>query len=183
MDIPSITFNVDQAQAAGDAWRFNCGPGALCAVLQVAPEEIRPHLGDFENKGYLNPMLMYQILHGLGLKYKNQRLDSVTCPKPEWPEFGLIRIQWDGPWCAEGVPMKARYRHTHWVAVFKQLVFDVNATCVGGWLPYTEWADQLVPWLLKQCEPKANGKWWPTHCLALDRDQCLDVGRTMRKAA
>lgn len=48
-------------------------------------------------------------------------------------------------------------------------VFDVNALCVGGWIPFPEWANELVPWLLEQAEPKATGEWWPTHCLEVHR--------------
>jgi len=48
-------FGVQEANAASEAWGFNCGPGALCAVLDLTPDELRPKLGDFEAKGYTNP--------------------------------------------------------------------------------------------------------------------------------
>lgn len=89
---PPIRFTEDDAQAAWEAWRFNCGPGALCAITGMTPAELRPHLGDFE-----------------------------------------------------------------------------NAACVGGWISWKEWATQLVPWLLKECHPKATGGWWPTHCWEVPR--------------
>lgn len=166
-----IVFNVDEAQAAADAWNFNCGPGALCAVLNVGPETIRPHLCGFEKKGYTNPLLMFEILKGLGLKWENLKT---------LPDFGLVRVQWDGPWCDPGRPLKARYRHTHWIAVCGQEIFDINATCAGGWLSYHEWDTQLIPWLLKEVEPKASGRWWPTHNLSLDRVQCARVGLSLK---
>lgn len=45
-------------------------------------------------------------------------------------------------------------------------IFDVNCMCVGGWVTLTEWSAQVVPWLLKECQPKANGKWHLTHIAA-----------------
>jgi len=66
--------------------------------------------------------------------------------------------------------MAARYRHTHWVGSRivegEVRIFDINALqYTGGWLPYKIWAEQLVPWLIKGCEPKSDGLWWPTHCV------------------
>ncbi|NQT91950.1 MAG: hypothetical protein HQ559_04245 [Lentisphaerae bacterium] len=168
-----IKFGVGMVNTASEEWGFNCGPGALCAVLHMTPEELRPHMGDFESKEYTNPRLMRSILRELLVRHE-WLVFRGTPPEAtghEWPEFGLVRIQWDGPWCRDKAPMVARYRHTHWIAHrvqpyrdtgFRQ-VFDVNATCAGGWIPYDEWADKLVPWLLEECEPKANGQWWVTH--------------------
>lgn len=42
--------------------------------------------------------------------------------------------------------------------------FDINAMRVGGWLHFGMWSDRLVPWIIDQCVPKADGRWWPTHC-------------------
>ena len=158
-------FDRDDAQSAGEDWGFNCGPGALCAILGMTPSEIRPHMGDFERKHYTNPTLMREILARLNVSYSDV---------DDWPTFGLVRVQWGGPWTKEGVPIRARYRHTHWVASAQAIgqqryVYDVNAMCVGGWITYNEWAFQLVPWLLKECEPKADGAWWLTHRFEVTR--------------
>ena len=80
-------------------------------------------------------------------------------------DLGLVRIQWGGRWTNPGVPMRVRYRHTHWVAVGNGEVFDINAICVGGWMPWDEWQDELVPWLMREGVPGHNGTWWPTHAL------------------
>ena len=163
---PPIRFSAEEAYATD--WRFNCGPGALCAVLGMTPAEIRPHMLDFERKGYTNPTLMLDVLRGLGVAFRHR-------PDRLWPEFGLVRVQWSGPWTAPGVPPRVAYRHTHWVASCgtrlpdSMRVFDVNAICVGGWLSFIEWAQALVPWLLRICEPKADGRWWVTHALELTR--------------
>ena len=160
-----VRFNVDEAQAAGDQWGFNCGPGAVAAMLGLTIADVRPKLGDFERKGYTNPTLMLSILNNLGAKWG--RLKDAS-----WPRRGLVRVQWEGPWTRPGVPMAARYRHTHWVGAERVTgslwIFDINAICVGGWIPAAEWREQIVPWLLKECEPKADGKWHVTHSLELD---------------
>lgn len=182
-------FDLDAAQTAGDEWGFNCGPGALCATLNMTPDELRPHLLGFEAKGYLNPSLMADILRGLKVPFRRV-FESPRAPCPgdiKWPTFGLVRIQWAGPWTEPNRPIRARYRHTHWVAVRQankpkqplqypksgwpgREVFDVNAICVGGWLAWVEWKYELTPWLIKQCQPKASGKWWPTHCWEIERE-------------
>lgn len=157
--------DVDQAHAA---WGCNCGPAAAAAVLGMTLDEIRPHLGDFEAKRYTNPTLMLGILKRLRpgrFEWKSLRRDADDLV---WPRWGLARIQWDGPWCEPGVPAHVAYRHTHWVGVAQRGpddvgIFDVNAMNSGGWISARDWIDTLVPWLLKECVPRAGGDWWKTH--------------------
>lgn len=172
----TLKFNSADVAKAADEWGFNCGPGALCAILGMSPDEIRPHLLDFEKKRYTNPTLMRDILRGMGLKWERvfECLGANQAATPVYPNFGLVRIQWDGPWCKEGVPVAARYRHTHWIAVRPPTiwgqrypdnprdVFDVNCIHGNGWCPWDGWKDEVVPWILDGS--KANGEWWPTHC-------------------
>ena len=182
----AVRFSLGEAQAASDSWGFNCGPGALCAILGMTPDELRPHLQGFEDKGHTNPTLMASILRGLRIPFyrlfEQQAKVRRECLKtPLYPDPGLMRVQWDGPWCDRGRLVRARYRHTHWVVVRMAIkpkqplrypksgwpgreVFDINAMSCGGWLSWEEWANDLIPWLIKECAPKANGNWWPTHC-------------------
>lgn len=179
--VPALRFSLDDVERAADEWGCNCGPTAVAAVLGMTLDEIRPHLGDFEQKRYTNPTLMWEILRKIKaeiLKIKaldvNVQMQGRRGYEP-WPSFGLARVQWEGPWTAPGVPMRVRYRHTHWVGVSRgpedwtvpgwegPYIFDVNCMCAGGWIPLCEWVDSAVPWLLGECEPKANGKWHLTH--------------------
>lgn len=158
----AASFSLDQAQRAAEEWGANCGPGALAAVLNLSLDAVRPHLQDFDRKRYTNPLMMYGALKSLGVQWKKGN--------GNWPRLGLNRVQWEGPWTAPNVPIKARYRHTHWVGsrhVNGVEIFDINAICVGGWIPLDEWTDRLVPWLLKQVEPKASGAWHITHRLEI----------------
>lgn len=177
----NITFTADDARKAADEWNFNCGPGALCAVLGMTPKELRPHLLGFEKKGYTNPTLMRDILRGMGVKFSRifECTGANRATDPVYPTFGLVRLQWDGPWCKEGVPVAARYRHTHWIAVRPPSdwgpkypnnprdVFDVNCIYFSGWNPWEGWAAEVVPWILDGS--KASGEWWPIHCWEIHR--------------
>lgn len=162
--------------AAGDLWNFNCGPAALCAIFNLTPEEVRPHLQDFEQKGYTNPQLMLRALLSLGAKW-NTRTNPI-CGEIPWPAWGLARVQWSGPWTKPGVPIAARYRKTHWVASCKTAlgerhgVFDVNALSNGsGWTSFFNWKTTLVPAILAECEPKADGHWWLTHSIEIEKSR------------
>jgi hypothetical protein len=163
--IEPLLFSLEETAKASEEWNFNCGPAALCAVLGLTPAQVRPHLFDFEAKGYTNPSLMRKILHGFGAGcrpvYRNDEalFGGVTYPDVK---RGVMRVQWGGPWTKPGVPMPVRYRKTHWVAVAGDVVFDINAMN-GGWIPWHVWSEQLVPWLIKECVPDGDGTWWPTH--------------------
>ncbi len=164
---PEPRFTLEDAETAGD-WRFNCGPASICAVASMTPDELRPKLLDFERKGYTNPTLMWDVLRGLGMRWLTLTAswDNLTGHGAD-SAIGLMRVQWGGPWTKDGVPMAARYRHTHWVAWWRfdgtVFIFDVNAMCAGGWLPIADWRGQLAPWLIRACEPKGDGTFWPTH--------------------
>ena len=161
-----LRFTKDDAERAWQEWGFNCGPGALCAILNLTPHELRPLLGDFEAKRYTNPTLMWKILMRCAVAF-GIRFDQVY--RADDPvgkttlKYGLLRVQWGGRWTNPGVPMRARYRHTHWVGVRNMTeFFDVNAM---EWLPFTVWNDQLVPWLCHAVVPGWDGTWWPTHAI------------------
>jgi hypothetical protein len=171
--LDKVRFTLDEAQAAADGFNFNCGPASACAILGLTPAEIRPHLLDFEAKGYTNPTLMAGILTGLGVRHRQVYRGDTDAAIPTWPNYGLVRIQFAGPWTKPGVPMAARYRATHMIGYRKiggarAQVFDINAMCAGGWIPVREWEDELIPWLIRECYPKADGEWWPTHCIEVE---------------
>ena len=102
-------YSAGEAEAAYDDWGANCGPTAIAAICGLTLDELRPRLGAFESKRYTNPTLMWAVLGRIGAEYRLVR------PPDRWPIFGLVRVQWEGPWTAPGVPMRARYRYTHWV--------------------------------------------------------------------
>lgn len=182
MSFPGVRFTFDEVLRASDDWGANCGPVAVAAIAGLTLDELRPKLGDFESKRYTNPTLMWEILRnvlgpergregrelsdeGLGRWWKSGWARG-------WPRYGLVRIQWEGPWMKAGVPIAARYRQTHWVGARHigdaVQIFDVNAMAAGGWISEANWTGILVPWILGACQPKADGKWHRTHVVEVD---------------
>jgi hypothetical protein len=163
-----VRFSQAEVDEANEQWGFNCGPGAICAALDMTPAELRPHLLGFEAKRYTNPSLMTAILRALGVSFRVAYRSDHPLLVPDLgirPGLGLVRVQWGGPWTKPGVPMRVRYRHTHWAATAGGQVFDVNAMSAGGWVSWEVWTRKLLPWLIPQCCPDGDGTWWPTHVL------------------
>lgn len=166
--MPKITAEL--AESAYAEWGCNCGPAAIAAVCGLSLSEVRPHMGDFEAKRYTNPTLMWSILQNLGVKfsYRGGHLGHSN-----WPVYGLARIQWEGPWTRPRVPARSAYRHTHWVGVNARNrsnigIFDVNALENGsGWCALGDWVNDIVPWILKEAVPKADGGWHITHAVEI----------------
>ena len=152
---------------------LNCGPGALCAALGTVPSEIEPHLLDFKAKGYTNPTLMLDTLDRLGVEHRIVFRSDDPGAKAVFPRLGVVRIQWGGRWTEPGVPMRVRYRQTHWIAVRrirqgKELLFredeewfDINYIHHGGWMKRRVWEDQMSEWIIKELVGDGkNGLWW-----------------------
>ena len=172
MKPPKPLFDLNDAIHAGDTWGFNCGPAAIAVMNRLTIEELRPHLGDFESKRYTNPTLMWAILKSIGANWRARSVREVlAAPRDSWPDYGLARVQWEGPWTAPGVPIAARYRQTHWVGAMKvgeqRGIFDINCLNSGGWVALSDWSRTIVPFILKECHPKADGNWHLTHSVEL----------------
>jgi len=166
-----LCWNKRDAETAVKQWGFNCGPAALCAVTGLTPQEIRPHLVGFESKGYTNPTLMLSALESLHVPFVRTYRSDSPGPLPI-VRFGLIRIQWGGAWTKPGVPMRVRYRKTHWAALRNNSTeaFDINALAAGAglvWLPQVDWSTFLIPLVMRECCPKGDGTWWVTHVLEI----------------
>lgn len=157
---PRIRFNESDANQAWEDWGCNCGPSSLAAALGLTLEQVRPHLRDFEQKRYMSPTMMKSALASLGVRW----CSDLRSP---WCSNGLVRIQWGGPWLQPGVPIAARYRHTHWVASRlyggHHWVFDVNIVNQGGWARADAWAGYVAPWIIRECVRRGDGTWYPTH--------------------
>jgi hypothetical protein len=164
-------FTAEDADRAYAAWNCNCGPGAIAAVLGMTLDEVRPHMEacGFASKGYTNPTMMLDVLERIGARFRYRSLAS-NVPRLDWPRYGLARIQWEGPWTKPSVPMRARYRFTHWVGACVPTegnvgIFDINAIANGsGWTSLADWTGIIVPALTAQY-PRADGKWHITHAI------------------
>ena len=168
----NAAFTWEDANRAQEEWGANCGPGAVALMLGWTLDEIRPYMGDFEKK-----TLHQHHAHAPGAgQYRRHLEQGQTKVNPDngWPEFGLVRIQWHGPWMNHWA---GKQRHTHWVGAATcqstgtVLVFDINTLSeineTGG-CTLDRWRMSIVPWILQHCEPKADGKWSITHAIELD---------------
>lgn len=166
-------FNLADAERAHDEWGANCGPGALAAIMGLTLDEVRPRMGDFERKGYTNPTMMLGALESVGARFRIRSLAS-NVELLDWPRYGLARVQWEGPWTKSGSNPRWAYRHTHWVGAahgqHEVGIFDINCINNGsGWVSYDAWTTVVVPWILKECVPRANGRWHITHSIEIER--------------
>lgn len=171
-------FTGADAERAYKEWGANCGPGAAAAILGLTLDEIRPLFAavGFESRHYTNPTMMLDVLRasGRGITY----LAGKRLPSDPWPSWGLVRIQWEGPWMRPGVPPAARYRLTHWVGASRSGsgvgVFDINVVGTGpandhdGWTTLQAWSEVVAPHLMEGI-PRADGKWSATHSIEVGR--------------
>jgi hypothetical protein len=157
MDI-TYPFTEEDSRAAYEAHGFNCGPNALAFALQFPLLEVLGRIPGFEEKRFTSPTMMKAGLANLGRNWTEhpfpRMVAGMFADKPS-----LVRIQLDGPWCAEGANPRWAYRETHWIVAWKpRQIFDVN----GGIMTFESWCDEIVPALLAN-NKRANGKWFPTH--------------------
>lgn len=171
------SFTCEEANDANDRWGANCGPGALAAMLGVKLDDVRAHLPKFDDRHYTNPTMMQAALRSLGVSYHDVddgddrvAVEHGHAPFLRFPDYGIMRIQWEGPWMNPGVPVAARYKYTHWIGVIQgdQKVpgvwfFDIN----GGWFDPAKWAIEVVKPITSEIK-RATGIWHPTHRWELD---------------
>lgn len=177
MTTPSATkFTEADAQRAAEKWGANCGPGALAAICGLTLDQVRPFLIGFDQKRYTNPAMMYEALARLrsaGLLRRYEAVSGSSPTWPRWPRLGLVRVQWEGPWTQPGVPIRARYRYTHWIGAATVNggvgVFDINCINNGsGWVALADWERIVVPHIIREAVPRGDGRWHQTHVLELD---------------
>jgi hypothetical protein len=121
-----------------------CGPVAFAAISGKTLPEAVSCFASFEPRRWTTRTDMERALLKAELPFN--RLSGI------WPETGLCLIQFTGPWTKRQFA-QAALKHTHWVAVLGQYVFDVNW---GGWLPQANWED-VVLWELLTLRTDANG--------------------------
>ena len=158
-------FTSQDANRAHETWGCNCGPGVLAAIMDMTLDEVHPHLRGFDEKGYTDPNMMNDALRSIGRTWRKIGRG--------WPNWGLVRVQWEGLWTQPGVPVRARYRYTHWIGCQTVAhgigIFDINCMNNGtGWVSLANWEMHTVPFLTG-LYPRASGKWHITHAIEVSR--------------
>jgi hypothetical protein len=131
---------------ASDDEFFSCGPVAFAALGGIHRSQIDSFFPKCIKQSWTNRSEMEQALKKLGWRFEKVA--------DQWPRLGLCYVQWTGPWVG-GYPAE-EIKHTHWVAVIEDFVFDVNWK---GWLPRENWEEVVVEDILRS-HPFANG-WKP----------------------
>lgn len=159
-----LRFDEHDARRAFDEWGCNCGPSALAAALDKTLDEIRPHMGPFEQRGYTNVTNMRDAIASAGGRIVREY-------EPGWPPVGagLVRIQWGGPWIIDGKPARWAARASHWVATVRTreshlYVFDVN----GGLRIIDLWESEIVPAIVASIK-RADGRWSISHSWGIEK--------------
>jgi hypothetical protein len=140
--------------AQHEAWGASCGPAALAALLACQVADLRRLFP----RPWTTPTDMRHALSLCDVRWDSTPRDlEGHWPEPHaMPTHGLAFIQWDGPWLKPGVPQRAAYLYTHWIAVDHGAVYDVNA---NGWLPRLAWDTKLAPALAGDVE-RGTGLWY-----------------------
>jgi hypothetical protein len=176
-------FTLADLERASESWGCNCGPTALAAIAGLTLDEVRPHLQGFDDKRYTNPTMMFGALQSIGRPWQRIRTSPLSGAAAHMPWWGLCRIQWHGPWTAEGANPRWAYRQTHWIGAAKRKtdggligvgdigVFDVNCvneTPDSGWVSLEDWQCSVVPFITADI-PRASGGWHITHAIEVER--------------
>jgi hypothetical protein len=142
-------------EAAYAEWGALCGPAALAALLGRELAGVRGYFADY--RGYVNPRTMEAALVAGGWAARKAVPGPAVRAVDLWPCRGLVFLQIVGPWDAPGVPVRAAYRHTHWVACRNGpaglWIYDVNG---GAWSAQEDWAVQVMPAIVAG-KPRATG--------------------------
>jgi hypothetical protein len=157
-------FKPPDVDTAWEAWGANCGPATLAAIAGYSLKQLRPGLGDFERRRYMNPTHMLDACRCIRL--------PVARHGKQWPsanEIAAVFIQWGGPWLKPGVPIGAAYRNTHWIALAGEAAYDVN---VGHWVHRVDWTDPVggVAAEIMRRVPRCDGTWTVRTAIGFDWD-------------
>lgn len=154
------SFNEAELHAASESWGCNCGPAALAAILGVKLDVARVAIPNFEERRYTTPTMMQKALEALNVPFI--KLEKLPPPESGLLNYGLVRVQWEGPWLNPGVPAIYAYRYTHWIAAIQgkngRFVFDVNS----GWESFRMWEASTAREIAALYK-KATGKFRFTH--------------------
>lgn len=168
---PEAHFTFDELARANGGWGCNCGPAALAAMTGIQLYLAGQSLHGFMEKGFTNPTMMAQALMDLEICFRLEKFagrERLSVREISSLRRGLIRIQFDGPWCRPEVPKAAAYKHTHWIgAMFYggvYHIFDVNADSL--WETAEQWEAKTVCELMAE-EKRCTG-WFVTHRYELE---------------
>ena len=167
---------------AQQVW-IGCRQVALAALLQVPLPWVRPVC---PGHSWMSLTNMRDALEALGVCSSSTRYaPPIEHLRPRaWPMFGLVLLQFRGPWGAldasMAVVVQRSFRYSHWVAIstdaaaphVEPMIGDLHAVDLnidGGWLPRSVWKHRILGPLIKARSTKTTGGWWVRSGLDVDR--------------
>lgn len=110
----------DELEVAVTEWGCNCGPAAIAAIMRISLPRLHHVMKKYGGwPGYTTPTKVQQMFVAWALINRVRVLRE-----NKLPDHGLAFIQLLGPWMKARVP--AQYKHTHWIAVDGDRIFDIN---------------------------------------------------------
>ncbi len=131
----------------------NCGPICFAALFGIDVCDALQFFSHFSDHRRTNVVEMKRVLMAASLNSF-----PMPCRGRAFPRFGVALVQWLGPWMATDFQSRTSLRHTHWIAVDHDWVFDHNA---GEWLTASAWTNEFVPGCLNEIDHAAG---WDLRC-------------------
>lgn len=133
---PPLRYTVSDSDRANEEWKATCGPHSIAAACGLTLEEVRKAMPEY--KGWMSPTMVGETLRTLGQNFTlNKGLKTAELCE------GINRIQWEGKWLNPGVPARAAYFHTHYVAHRAGWVL-CTACLPAHWIPVHAWRQVLL---------------------------------------
>jgi hypothetical protein len=123
---------------------FTCGVLAFAAIARMKVDRVESFFPQIQSRPWINRTTMEKALRAAGKEFRKG--------EPTWPAYGLCLVHFTGPWTKRGFPL-AILSHTHWIAVDREYVYDINW---NGWLPKHNWEDVVLQQLISN-RPRATG--------------------------
>lgn len=139
---PFIPWDIEVAEYNFGA---NCGPTSFAAIAGREVCRVMQYFEHFEHSSWTNLTQMRRAFDQAGY--------AVTVHKRQLPPRGVALVQWLGPWTESHFFSRWSLRHTHWVAVDRDWIFDYG---VGDWQPLPVWEKETAAAYLANI-PEAGG--------------------------
>ena len=153
-----MPYTPAESEHCREQWKAACGHHALAAVCNERLATVCQAVG--HRKGWMNPTMIHNALATLGVPVrltKGLQTQNLCA--------GLNRVQFEGPWLAEGLRPALAYPYTHWIGQRDGYVLDTLIDPFD-WLLRADWA-AVVSHGYYTALPRATG-WHITHHYQID---------------
>ncbi len=140
----SLPYTSQESAAAHAEWKASCGHHSIAAACNIPLNKVKEACPKLT--GWMSPTMVSQTLEKLG-KCPRCYKENKTMNQPPDHIVAICRLQYEGRWMEPGVPMAARYKETHYVAIVGgALVMDTthDTNILLPWERWKSWADEYT---------------------------------------